>query len=146
MELNVNVLPPAVLTIPAQCDLLHIEDGFREFNLHNSSLVLNSGETVAFYKTNDDALLERNAIANASNYTNEIAYEQTVFVRTENANNCAGISKLVLKVLPLPKLAPDYSEYSRTNFPNQYLTLSSGLIGNANNYNFEWSTEKLRPQ
>lgn len=145
LELNVNLLPPPILTIPAQCDLLHIEDGFREFNLHNSSLVLNPGETVAYYKTNDDALLETNAIGNSSNYTNEIAYEQTIFVRTENTNNCAGISKLVLKVLPLPKLAPDYSEYICTNFPNQHLTLNSGLVGNINNYNFEWSTGENTP-
>jgi len=144
LTLNVNTLPGQIISIDAQCDILNIENGFREFNLNNSSLVLGIGETASFYKTLNDALLKTNEITNIANYTNETTYEQTIFVRVGNATSCAGISELFLKVHPLPKLGPDYSDYICTNLPQDYITLSPGLLsGNSNDFDYEWSTGQI---
>jgi len=139
--LNVNITPSQIITIDPQCDSLNAENGLREFNLNNSSLVLNTGEIAKFYTTLDDALLETNEITNPANFTNQTPYEQTIFVRVENGNNCSGISELFLKVNELPKISPDYSDYVCVNLPFNYITLSAGLLqGNPNDFDYEWST------
>lgn len=141
MLLNVNITPSQIITIDPQCDSLNAENGLREFNLNNSSLVLNTGEIAKFYTTLDDALLETNEITNPANFTNQTPYEQTIFVRVENGNNCSGISELFLKVNELPKISPDYSDYVCVNLPFNYITLSAGLLqGNPNDFDYEWST------
>lgn len=141
LVLNVNTTPSQNISIDAQCDLLNFEDGFREFNLNNSSLILNLGETVAFYTNLQDALLESNVIQNPATYRNETAYDQIVYARIENTNSCTGISELALKVHPLPKISADYTDYVCINLPFNYLNLSSGLLqGDPNDFNYEWST------
>lgn len=144
LVLNVNTTPSQNITIDAQCDLLNFEDGFRDFNLNNSSLVLNAGETVTFYRNLQDALLESNAIQNHANYRNETAYDQIIYARIENSNSCSGISELALKVNPLPKISDDYNDYVCINLPFNYLTLSAGLLqGNPNDFDYEWSTREI---
>lgn len=141
LELNVNSTPSQNITIDPLCDLVNIEDGFREFNLNNSTLVLNPGETVTFYKNIQDALLETNAIQNPSNYRNEIAYDDLVYARIENNNSCTGISELALKVNRLPKISTDYTDHLCINLSSHYLDLSAGLQqGNPNDFDYEWST------
>jgi len=75
------------------------------------------------------------------NYTNTIAYFQTIFVRAENDNACYGINEVDLTVYQLPNIeVEDETIYCLNTFP-ETITLNAGLIsGNPNDYTFDWST------
>ena len=56
--------------------------------------------TIAYYLTEQDALLELNQLPNQ--YTSVIPNEQTVYLRVERDNDCFGINSMLLEVLPVP--------------------------------------------
>ena len=60
--------------------------------------------TIAYYKSEIDALLELNQLPDQ--YTSEVPDDQTLYIRVERGNDCFGINSIQLQVLPVP----DYNE------------------------------------
>ena len=56
--------------------------------------------TIAYYASENDALLELNQLPNQ--YTSEVPDAQTVYLRVERDNDCFGINSMLLQVLPVP--------------------------------------------
>lgn len=76
-------------------------DGFSVFNLEEatSKITTNAAtETIAFFKTDLDAQNNTNPILNSTNYTNQIASIDKVFVRVTNGNGCFKVAQLNLIV------------------------------------------------
>ncbi|KGO78570.1 hypothetical protein Q763_17745, partial [Flavobacterium beibuense F44-8] len=88
--LDIRVAPLPVLVPPSAEDLLVCDpdgDGFAQFDLE--ALVedmVDNGEDllVTFHETAIDAESGLNPIPNPDNYTNNVAYAQTIYVRVEN--------------------------------------------------------------
>lgn len=139
LNLEVNVLNQ-IATIAPLCDIADIEDGFRSFDLNTSSLVLSGTETVAFYETLNDALLEENAIPDPSDYTNSVAYDSTVYARIEDGNDCSGISSIRLIVNQLPKIVRQGDDvYVCANLPLKFVTLRASILqGSQTDYTYAW--------
>ncbi|SFD32309.1 T9SS type B sorting domain-containing protein [Algibacter pectinivorans] len=124
------------------CDDDGTEDGFHSFNLNDANNIivagLPAGLNVTYFETYNDALTESNTLTGT--YTNTVPYSQTIYARVENANNCYGISDVVLKVNALPNIETNSLEYYCLNtFPNT-ITIDAGLISGAtSDYNYNWS-------
>jgi hypothetical protein len=56
--------------------------------------------TIAYYASEENALLELNQLPNQ--YTSEVPDAQTVYLRVERDNDCFGINSMLLQVLPVP--------------------------------------------
>ncbi|MEY8849288.1 T9SS type B sorting domain-containing protein [Psychroserpens sp. XS_ASV72] len=125
------------------CDDDGIEDGFYNFNLSEASATILSGLSpdldLTFYETYEEALIEDNPIS--TNFTNTIAYNQTIYARVENANACFGISAIELTVFELPNIVTEEERlYCLNDFP-ETIVLDGGFIDDIpNNYYFNWST------
>ena len=124
------------------CDDDGTEDGFYEFNLSDADNdILNGlplGLNVVYFNSLNDALLEVDPLNTI--YENKIPYNETLFARVENANNCYGISELILNVLELPDIkTEDLIYYCLNDFPNT-IPIDAALINdNPNNYSYNWS-------
>lgn len=145
INLSVNLVNPTV-TIPAVCDVEGSEDGFSTFDLNNSDLVLTATQTVRYYETLDNALLEQNQIANTANYTNLTPYDATIYFRIEDQNSCNGIGTIALKVNRLPNilktLEKDY--YVCENLPIKFISLDPRLLqGNPADFTYEWFKDNV---
>lgn len=139
VSLSVNVTPSQNVLL-TECDSMDSEDGIATFDLTESNLIT-APQTVVFYETVSDALLEQNAIANFTAYDNQVAYNDTVYARIENGNDCAGISEVRLEVYRLPNIDPesDNDDYVCTNAPNEFITINAGMItGQTLNYTYIW--------
>jgi gliding motility-associated-like protein len=125
------------------CDDDGVEDGFYEFDLSQANTTVLGGTppgvTLNYYETSQDALLEVNPLP--LNFTNTIAYFQTIYVRAENDNACYGINEVTLTVYPLPNIeVEDETIYCLNTFP-ETIRLNAGLItGNPIDYTYDWST------
>ncbi len=125
-----------------ECDDDGVEDGFYLFNLSDAdSNIINglpNGLIIAYYETYEDALTEQNQLQ--STFKNTAPYSQTIYARVENANNCYGISKVLLTVNTLPDIiTDDVTYYCINTFPNT-ITLNADVINdNPNNYTYKWS-------
>ena len=140
VELSVNVTPTRESFL-YECDLVNSEDGFSNFDLTDTNLTTLPSETVRFYETLSDALLEENTISNFTNYENSIAYNDILYARVEDGNNCAGISIVNLEVYQLPDIDPesDGDDYICTNLPNNFITINAGLLsGLTFDYTYIW--------
>lgn len=129
-------------TAISHCDDDGEEDGFFEFDLSTADsdilVGLPAGLTLKYYKNYNDALLEQDELLN--NYTNTTAYNQVIFARVENGNDCYGISEVTLTVNTLPELLEDETVYYCLNFHPETLTLESGVIGNPTDFTYSWSS------
>ena len=131
-----------VLNIPTleACDG-EIIDGFAEFDLNQISFAIQNqipvGATVSFYETESDAFQETNALS--TNYQNTSPYNQTIFVKIENNNQCFSITAAELEVLYTPILSDDEQLiYCLNSFP-ETITLFGGVLNDSpNNYYYEW--------
>ena len=94
LTLNVSVNPTQVVTIE-KCDDDGTEDGITTFNLADAGFE-QSGNTVTYFSTPNDALLELNQITTTTFTT------QTVYARIENGNDCIGVNVINLIIKPLP--------------------------------------------
>ncbi|WP_452224184.1 T9SS type B sorting domain-containing protein [Lacinutrix chionoecetis] len=126
------------------CDEIGSEDGINTFNLDNFSVdILNglpAGLDIAYYETENDALLENNPLNTL--YQNTVPYTQTIYVRVENDNACYGINEVYLTINPLPSLEADETLlYCLNEFPDT-ITLDAGLMDNAADYSFNWSNSE----
>lgn len=139
LEVNANTVNNATL---ATCDE-DDNDGFSIFNLSLANpQILNglpAGLTTAFYATYNDALLENNLLD--INYSNTIAFNQTIYARVLEANNCYGIAEINLVVNSLPNVDEDETIfYCLNSFPST-ITLSVGFTDP--DYNYMWSTGEI---
>ena len=140
--LNVSVTDSKNTQLIA-CDDDGIEDGFYNFNLSQAdSEIINglpSGLDIRYFETHENALLEQNPLSNT--YTNTTAYSQTIYARVENANNCYGISELLLTVNTLPEIITEDTVYYCLNKYPQTITIDGGTLSDSpNNFFFSWST------
>ncbi|RNC84905.1 MAG: gliding motility-associated C-terminal domain-containing protein [Winogradskyella sp.] len=125
------------------CDTDGDEDGFTLFDLSLADdQVLDglpAGLDLVYYETLDDALVEQNPLPN--DYTNEVAFNQTIFVRVENDNNCFGINELALEVLTLPNVETEFETlYCLNDFPEPIIIDGGVFDAVPNNFYYEWST------
>lgn len=103
--LSVNNLPNVTVNLPEQCEIFGQEDGFLFFDLTSASIPVSAGQSIRYYPTETDALLEQNAIANPTNYRNLLPYTtQTVYARIESGNDCSRLYLINIKVNPLPDI------------------------------------------
>ena len=125
------------------CDDDGTEDGFASFNLSDSSPIVLAGAPaglpVTYFESYNDALLENNPLEDT--FTNTAPYNQTIYARVENMNNCYGISEIELTVFELPNIETTFETlYCLNAFP-ETIILDSGIINDSpSNYLFEWST------
>ncbi|RZN82135.1 MAG: T9SS type B sorting domain-containing protein [Winogradskyella sp.] len=125
------------------CDTDGDEDGFIDFDLSMADAQvldgLPAGLDLVYYESLDDALLEINPLAN--NYRNTTAFNQTLFVRVENNNDCYGINEIELEVLTLPNVVIEEEIlYCLNTFPEK-IKINGGVINDIpNNYYYNWST------
>jgi len=129
---------------PPVCDEVGSEDGLNTFDLSEFSTVILNGLPpnldINYYDNYNDALLEQNPLPN--NYNNTIPYNQIIYVRVEDDNACYGINEVALSILALPQLEADETLlYCLNNFP-EALSINGGVIGNSNNYYYDWSTNE----
>ena len=86
-----------------------IEDGFKSFTLSDATPSILAGlpsdYNLAYYETYENALLEQNPLSNT--FINTIAYNQVIYARIENNNQCYGINELELTIFKLPQLEED---------------------------------------
>lgn len=125
------------------CDDDGVEDGFYNFDLTMAdSTIVNGlpvGLTISYYETYDDALLEVNNLGKS--FANKIPYSQTIYARVENANNCYGISKVLLTVNKLPDIETENLTYYCLNTFPQTISLNAAVLSDSpNNYTYNWST------
>ena len=131
LTLNVNVNPTITFDLE-QCDYDGTEDGFFEFDLTDAGFET-IGNTVTYYDSQNpnDVLLEQNPISNI--YTNTQVYQQTIYARIENGNDCIGINIINLKVLQLPNIAIEDSAIHCINTPSSPVKLTAGILSGNNN-------------
>ena len=67
----------------------------------NNDITDASQLSIAYYISEDDALLELNQLPNE--YISEVPNAQTVYLRVERDNDCFGINSMLLEVLPVPQ-------------------------------------------
>ena len=139
LEVSLTSGTDAVL---ASCDDDGVEDGFYMFTLSDATSTILSGlpsdYNLVYYETYDDALVEQNPLSNT--FTNTSAYNQTIYARIENNNQCYGVNSLELVVYELPQLLDDDQTFFCIDSNSDPVTLDSGIIGNPNDYSFQWSS------
>lgn len=127
------------------CDTDGLNDGFHEFNLAQtvSEIIAqfpSQNLSVGFYRNVEDAVNETSAIQNTTAFTNEIAYNQTIWARVESSENggCFGIAPILkLIVDPLPEF--DLDETAIVCLNNVPLTVN--VYNFKDNYSYEWLDE-----
>ncbi|WP_405296687.1 T9SS type B sorting domain-containing protein [Algibacter sp. Ld11] len=127
------------------CDDDGNEDGFQTFNLNDADVQLTdglpSGLTILYFENYNDALLEENNLN--STYTNTTVYNQTIYARIENANNCYGISEIELTVNKLPEIETEALFYYCLNKFPETLAINAGVLnGSSNNFTYNWSNSE----
>jgi len=141
-ELKLIVSVGATYTYAIEhCDDDGIEDGFYNFDLNEARIAFDfvPMTTISYYKNNNDALLEQNEIS--TQFTNTDIGTQTIYAKAKGSGICLGIFPVHLTVLSMPKIELQASDYICTNLPDEYATLTAGLLpGNLPNLEFDWST------
>lgn len=134
LTLVVNTSQAPAVTL-ARCDDDGTEDGFFSFDIDDAALATGAN-TVKYYLTVNDALLEQDALT--PRYTNTTAGMQTVYARIEDAaNNCAAITPLKLVVYTLPQIAVTDEAIVCLNL-NIPVRVTAGVSGAQ--YQYLWST------
>ncbi|MGL2965653.1 T9SS type B sorting domain-containing protein [Flavobacterium sp. XGLA_31] len=135
LTLNVNTTAGQIIAGLETCDINR--NGFATFDLNQANVILSPMQTLAYYATLQDALLEQNRITNLT-YTNTVPYNSSVFVRIDdNMNGCSGVSEIMLRVNRLPQIEANDETYICTNIPGFQATIDAGLLDTAP-YTFVW--------
>lgn len=122
LTLSVSVNPTVTVTLQ-KCDDA-TEDGLTQFTLSDAGFET-PGNTVVYYPTSNDALLETNTLPGI--YTNTTPIFQRIYARIENANNCIGINIIDLKVKQLPNIVKNDNAVFCLNKPSEPAVLDAGL-------------------
>ena len=130
LTLNVTVNPTQVVTLD-ECDDDGSEDGITTFNLADAGFE-QAGNTVTYFSSSNDALLEQNQIT-ASSFTT-----QTVYARIENGNDCIGLNVINLIVKPLPNFTLTQFGLLCLNNVSQPTQLTAQMV-NPLSHSFLWT-------
>lgn len=133
LNLTVTTASYAPITL-SECDEVTAEDGFKQFNLADAGYET-AGNTVTYYSSEQDALLEQNALPVL--FTNTVPNYQTVYARIENNNACLAIAVINLQVYTLPNIVQQDTGIVCLN-TGDYITLTAGISGSQ--YSYVWST------
>ena len=120
-----------------------IEDGLVSFDLSLADNQILSGLpqnlTLSYYESYSESLLQDNELSNS--YTNTEAYNQTIYARVEQGNNCYAITEVNLIVHPLPNIEINEEGYYCLNAFPETITLAAGVMNDSpSNYLYSWST------
>ncbi|MEH6408434.1 MAG: T9SS type B sorting domain-containing protein, partial [Leeuwenhoekiella sp.] len=139
-----------VSNIAGRNAILHACDtnlnGLQVFDLNDAAGQLLNNQAgspnIAFYATENGALLEDNADLIPQNYTNIIPYNQLVFARIENNNACYAISEINLTIDRLPdfELIAEI-EYCNNFFPETILVEPDYNLESDQAYSYRWMPE-----
>ena len=143
LQVSTTAFPSGSSVTLETCDDDVVIDGFNVFDLSLASpqfiskFPAGQNLSVHYFKNLNDALLEQNEIINQTNFTNEIAFSQTLFVRVESGDNgdCFGVGPyLTLTVHPRPEFEVDNSAIYCLD--NQPITLTT--FNPKGNYTYSW--------
>ncbi len=140
LQLEVSVLNSTVAVLKV-CDEQGSEDGLSEFTLSNADATVLNGQSfsVSYYKKEVDAEAATNVLADT--YRNETAYNQTIYSRIENANECVSIKEVDLIVEKLPKIQDEEEVlYCIHSFPDTIELVSDIPESEQADYTYLWST------
>ncbi|WP_157366707.1 T9SS type B sorting domain-containing protein [Aquimarina agarilytica] len=140
LKLTVSVLDSAAAALKV-CDEQGSEDGLSEFTLSNADATVLNGQSfsVSYYKTATDAERETNVLADK--YRNETAYNQTIYSRIENANECVSIKEVDLIVEKLPNIKDEEEVlYCIHSFPDTIELVSDIPESEQTDYTYLWNT------
>jgi gliding motility-associated-like protein len=114
VTLTIRVLPNPTPTPSDQlpdlilCDDTNTGDGVEPFDLRTNELLILNGETgvtVTYYETAEDADSATDAIVDPTAYVNTQTPEQTIYVRvTDDVTGCYALVDFDLQVNPLPEV------------------------------------------
>ncbi|MNQ13818.1 hypothetical protein D3C85_267450 [compost metagenome] len=142
LTLKANVISETTYTLDAACDDDGLEDGIHLFDLTKAQIPFTPTQNIHYFPNENDALLEQNEIATPSSYQNETPYNQFVFARIEEENNCYGISKIKLEVNKLPDIETNATTNVCENNTAYKAHLNTGLINNqSNDFSYVWSKD-----
>jgi gliding motility-associated-like protein len=133
LSVTTQILPAIAME---RCDDDGTEDGAAEFDLTTIGLE-NDNNSVFYYPSVTDALLEQNAIP--SLFTNTVANGQKVYARVEENNECTALQPIQLIVRPLPDIEIEETAVVCLN-TNDFIPINAGALTHLNNYTFNWST------
>jgi gliding motility-associated-like protein len=146
LQVSTTSFPAGYVQELIQCDEDDNPDGFYAFDLTQVSQnfldEFPSGQnlSVHYYTNLNDAQVEQNEITNPSNYVNETAFYQELYVRVESEDNgnCFGIGPhLTLTVNNRPEFEVDQSDVFCLN--GEPITLD--IYNPSGNYLYQWTDQ-----
>jgi len=150
LNLSVNLMANVTIDLAGICDEIDSEDGFTAFDLTSANIPSNTGQSVRYYTSIDDALLEQNEIGNPQNFINQQAYTSQVFARLENtqANSCSRLYVLNLEVFRLPDIDTNNDLTPHVvcaNSPTFSTVLDAAILDGspASDYTYQWTFQGL---
>ncbi|MEN2400481.1 T9SS type B sorting domain-containing protein [Flavobacterium sp. MC2016-06] len=142
LTLKTNVISETTYAINPVCDDDGNEDGIHLFNLTEANIPFTATQKIKYYLTQNDALLEQNQIETPNSFQNQTPYNQIVFARIEEGNDCFGISKIKLEVIKLPDIETKATTNVCDNIPSYYTHLDAGIKNNTANDDFSYIWHK----
>ncbi len=145
LNLSVNLLANQTINLPEQCEIFGQEDGFLTFDLTDANIPVNGSQTIRYYVTETDALLEQNQIADPGHYQNLLPYAmQTLYARIESGNDCSRLYLINIKVNPLPDIDVNAGLEPHVvcvNTPTFTTVLDAAILDGSppGNYTYQWS-------
>ena len=134
--------PLDVLALLETCDDDELNDGIFTFDLTDASVIIlealpQQNLIIQYYRNQEDAALKINEILPQTNYTNEIPFSQSLFVRIESIENgdCVSVGEYVaLKVNPLPEFEVPEEDVYCQNLEDLQVSISNPQ----GTYSYEW--------
>lgn len=130
------------VTIP-NCEDLQTEDGLTVTDITTHGVTVAAGETIAYYLSAEDALLEVNPIADPTQFTNTVPYQQKVYARIEGSGGCAELIAITVRIDRLPNIKVEDQTHVCLNDPD-YVTIDAGLLeGLPSEFSYIWWKDDL---
>lgn len=119
------------------------EDGVTIFDLSefDNTILLGMPVTAqtSYYTSFNDAILNNNQLP--TSYQTLQPYNDTIYVKITDGEDCLGINEISLIIKPLPELIPDETIFYCLNTFPETIKLDSGIVNDIpNNFYYNWST------
>ena len=142
LTLKTNVISETTYTINPVCDDDGFEDGIHEFDLTKATIPFTATQNIKYFVTEKNALLEESQITDPTTYENETPYNQFVYARIEEGNNCYGICKIKLEVSKLPNIETNATTNVCGNNTLYQAHLDAVIINSpTSDYSFLWTKD-----